>query len=101
MNNKEDFKAFLNDDRILKGFLTGIYLIYANMYLSTRGNDHWEAERFFNSDFFKHQFGEQSDAIVEELKRKRRNHEKLCVNRHYNKSYTTADDELLHGNKNV
>ena len=101
MNNKEDFKAFLTDDRILNGFLSGIYLIYANMYLSTRGNDHWEAERFFNSDFFKHQFGDQSDAIVEELKRKRRNHEKLCVNRHYNKTYTTADDELLHGNKNV
>ena len=75
--NKEDFKAFLTDDRILNGFLSGIYLIYAKMYLSTRANDHWEAERFFNSDFFKHQFGDQSDAIVEELKRKRRKHEKL------------------------
>ena len=99
--NKEDFKAFLDDDRILNNFLTGIYLIYANMYLSTRGSDHWEAERFFKSDFFKQQFGDQSEAIVEELKRKRRNHERLCVNRPYNKSYTTADDELLHGNKNV
>lgn len=100
MNNKEDFKAFLTDDRILNGFLSGIYLIYANMYLSTRGDDHWEAERFFNSDFFKYQFGDQADAIVEELKRKRRKHEKLHT-RYYEKSYTTADDELLHGNKNV
>ena len=98
--NKEDFKALLTDDRILDGLLTGIYLIYAKMYLSTRGNDHWEAESFFNSDFFKHQFGDQADAIVEELKRKRRKHEKLYT-RHYEKSYTTADDELLHGNKNV
>lgn len=102
MNKKEDdFKALMTDDVILDGLLSGIYIIYAKMYLSTRGNDHWEAERFFNSDFFKHQFGDQADAIVEELKRKRRNHEKLCVNRRYNKSYTTADDELLHGNKNV
>lgn len=101
MNNKEDFKALMTDDEILDGLLSGVYIIYAQMYLSTRGDDHREAELFFNSDFFKHQFGDQSEAIVEELKRKRRNHEKLCANRHYNKSYTTADDELLHGNKNV
>ena len=75
--NKEDFKAFLTDDRVLNGFLSGIYLIYANMYLSTRSTDYCEAERFFNSDFFKHQFGDQSEAIVEELERKRRKHEKL------------------------
>ena len=98
--NKEDFKAFLDDDRILNNFLSGIYLIYAKMYLSTRSTDYWEAWRFFNSDFFKHQFGDQADAIVEELQRKRRKHEKLYT-RNYEKSYTTADDELLHGNKNV
>ena len=86
MNYKEDFKAFLTDDRILNRFLSGIYLIYANMYLSTRGSDHREAERFFNSDFFKHQFGDQADAIVEELKRKRRKHEKLYYKKGGNKN---------------
>lgn len=103
MNNKEDFKAFLTDDRILDCFITGVYIIYARMYLSTRGDDHREAVRFFNSDFFKNQFGDKAAAIVEELNRKRRNHEKLRSNwiRESEKGYTTADDELLHGNKNV
>lgn len=99
--NKEDFTAFLTDDRILNGFLTGIYILYARMYLSTRGDDYREAVRFFNSDFFKNHFGDQSDAIVEELNRKRRNHKKLCSNWVGRNVYTTADDELLHGNKNV
>lgn len=101
MNNKEDFKAFLTDDRILDCFITGVYIIYARMYLSTRGDNHREAVRFFNSDFFKHQFGDQSEAIVEELERKRRSREKLCSNWVSKGKYTTADDELLHGNKNV
>lgn len=101
MNKEDDFKAFLTDDRILNCFIAGVYIIYARMYLSTRGDDHREAVRFFNSDFFKNQFGDQSEAIVEELERKRRNHEKLCSNWVSEKGYTTADDELLHGNKNV
>ena len=97
MNNKEDFKAFLNDDRILDGLLTGIYIIYARMYLSTRGDDHREAVRFFNSELFKSRFGDKAPEIIEELKRKRKKGEKL----HSSNIYTTADDELLHGNKNV
>lgn len=97
MNNKEDFKAFLNDDRILDGLLTGIYIIYARMYLSTRGDDHREAVRFFNSELFKSRFGDKAPEIIEELKRKRKKGEKL----HCSNIYTTADDELLHGNKNV
>lgn len=99
--NKEDFNAFLTDDRILDCFLTGVYILYARMYLSTRGDDYREAVRFFNSDFFKNQFGDKSEDIVTELKRKRRNREKLCSNWVSKTSYTTADDELLHGNKNV
>lgn len=99
--NKEDFNAFLTDDRILDCFLTGVYILYARMYLSTRGDDYREAVRFFNSDFFKNQFGDKSEDIVTELKRKRRNSEKLCSNWVSKTPYTTADDELLHGNKNV
>ena len=77
MNNKEDFKAFLNNDKILDGFMSGVYLLYAKMYLSTRGDNHREAVKFFNSEFFKSRFGDQSEAIVEELERKRRKHKKL------------------------
>ena len=79
MNNKEDFKAFLTDDRILDGLLTGIYIIYARMYLSTRGDDHREAARFFNSELFKSRFGDKAPEILEELKRKRKKGEKLHI----------------------
>lgn len=79
MNNKEDFKAFLTDDRILDGFLTGIYINYARLYLSTRGDDHREAVRFFNSELFKSRFGDKAPEILEELKRKRKKGEKLHV----------------------
>lgn len=101
MNKEDDFKALMTDDEILDGLMTGIYIIYARMYLSTRGDDYREAVRFFNSDFFKTRFGDKSTEIIEELKRKRRNREKLCYNRHDQNNYTTADDELLQGNKNV
>ena len=77
--NKEDFKAFLDDDRILNNFLTGIYLIYAKMYLSTRGDDHREAVKFFNSELFKSRFGDKAPEILEELERKRKKGEKLHV----------------------
>ena len=77
--NKEDFKAFLDDDRILNNFLSGIYLIYAKMYLSTRGDDHREAVKFFNSELFKSRFGDKAQEILEELERKRKKGEKLHV----------------------
>ena len=77
--NKEDFKAFLDDDRILNNFLTGIYLIYAKMYLSTRGDDHREAVKFFNSELFKSRFGDKAPEILEELERKRKKGEKLHI----------------------
>lgn len=79
MNNKEDFKAFMTDDRILDGFLTGMYINYARLYLSTRGDDHREAARFFNSELFKSRFGDKAPEILEELKRKRKKGEKLHI----------------------
>lgn len=74
--NKNDYKAFLNDDAILDGFLSGIYLINAHLYLSPRADDRRAAERFFKSDFFKERFGDQADVIIEELNRKRRKDER-------------------------
>lgn len=101
MNKDDDFKALMTDDEILDGLMTGIYIIYARMYLSTRGDDHREAVRFFNSELFKSRFGDKAPEIIEELKRKRKKGEKLHIRKTYCNSYTTADDELLHGNKNV
>lgn len=100
MIKKDDFKALMTDDEILDGLMSGVYIIYARMYLSTRGDDHREAVKFFNSELFKSRFGDKAPEIIEELKRKRKNGEKLHVKKRSN-SYTTADDELLHGNKNV
>lgn len=97
MNKEDDFKALMTDDEILDGLMTGIYIIYARMYLSTRGDDHREAVKFFNSELFKSRFGDKAPEILEELKRKRKNGEKLYTRN----NYTTADDELLHGNKTV
>lgn len=79
MNKEDDFKALMTDDEILDGFMTGIYIIYARMYLSTRGDDHREAVKFFNSELFNSRFGDKAPEILEELKRKRKNGEKLHV----------------------
>lgn len=75
--DKNDYNALLTDDAILDGFLTGIYLINAHLYLSPRADDRRAAERFFKSDFFKERFGDQADVIIEELKRKRKTNGKV------------------------
>ena len=72
MNKEDDFKALKADDEILNGFMSGVYRIYARMYLSTRGDDHREAVRFFNSEFFKSRFGDKAPEIIEELDRQRK-----------------------------
>lgn len=79
--NNDDFKALKVDDEILDGFMSGVYIIYARMYLSTRGDDHREAVKFFNSELFKSRFGDKAPEIVEELKRKRKKGEKLYTNK--------------------
>ena len=45
--NEKDFTALLNNDAILEGFLTGIYIINARLYLSPRADDRRAADRFF------------------------------------------------------
>lgn len=84
--NNDDFKALLNNDAILEGFLTGIYIINARLYLSPRGDDRRAAEQFFKSDFFKNRFGENADAIVEELDRQRKNGKKIKTCCNFNKN---------------
>ena len=84
--NEKDFKALLNNDAILEGFLTGIYIINARLYLSPRADDRRAAERFFKSDFFKNRFGENADAIVEELDRQRKNGTKIKTCCNFNKN---------------
>lgn len=79
MNKEDDFKALMADDKILDGLMTGIYINYARLYLSTHGDDHREAARFFNSELFKSRFGDKAPEILEELKRKRKNGEKLHI----------------------
>lgn len=69
--NKNDYTALLNNDAILDGFLTGIYIVNARLYLSNRGEDRRAAERFFKSDFYRDRLGDNADIIVEELNRKR------------------------------
>lgn len=75
--NKNDYNAFLTDDAILDGFLFGIYLINAHLYLSPHADDRRAAERFFKSDFFKERFGDQADVIVKELNRKRKTNDRV------------------------
>lgn len=74
--DKKDFTALLNNDAILDGFITGIYIVNARLYLSNRGEDRRAAERFFKSDFFRDRLGENADIIIEELKRKRKRGER-------------------------
>lgn len=74
--NKNDYTALLNNDAILDGFLTGIYIVNARLYLSNRGEDRRAAEKFFKSDFFRERLGDNADIIVEELKRKRKRGER-------------------------
>lgn len=83
---EKDFKALLNNDAILEGFLTGIYIINARLYLSPRADDRRAAERFFKSDFFKSRFGENADLIIEELDRQRKNGTKIKTCSNFNKN---------------
>lgn len=84
--NEKDFTALLNNDAILEGFLTGIYIINARLYLSPRADDRRAAERFFKSDFFKNRFGEKADVIIEELDRQRKNGTKIKTCSNFNKN---------------
>lgn len=84
--NEKDFTALLNNDAILEGFLTGIYIINARLYLSPRADDRRAAERFFKSDFFKNRFGEKADLIIEELDRQRKNGTKIKMCSNFNKN---------------
>ena len=84
--DKKDFKALLTNDAILEGFLTGIYIINARLYLSPRADDRRAAEQFFKSDFFKNRFGENADAIIEELNRQRKNGTKIKTCCNFNKN---------------
>ena len=84
--NEKDFKALLNNDAILEGFLTGIYIINARLYLSPRADDRRAAERFFKSDFFKSRFGEKADLIIEELDRQRKSGTKIKTCSNFNKN---------------
>ena len=84
--NEKDFKALLNNDAILEGFLTGIYIINARLYLSPRADDRRAAERFFKSDFFKSRFGEKADVIIEELNRQRKSGAKIKTCCNFNKN---------------
>lgn len=86
MNKEDDFKALKADDEILDGFMSGVYLIYARMYLSTRGDDHREAVRFFNSEFFKSRFGDKAPEIIEELDRQRKKGNKIKTCCNFNKN---------------
>lgn len=86
MNKEDDFKALKADDEILDGFMSGVYLIYARMYLSTRGDDHREAVRFFNSEFFKSRFGDKATEIIEELDRQRKKGNKIKTCCNFNKN---------------
>lgn len=86
MNKEDDFKALINDDHILDGFMSGVYLLYVRMYLSTRGDDHREAVKFFNSEFFKSRFGDQTDAIIEELNKQRKKGAKMKTCCNFNKN---------------
>lgn len=84
--NEKDFTALLNNDAILEGFLTGIYIINARLYLSPRADDRRAAERFFKSDFFKSRFGEKADLIIEELDKQRKNGTKIKTCSNFNKN---------------